>query len=119
MNSCFKIVLFFIFLSRAPSALADVFEKKNKTTSVYRLIVLKTTGFEFQVSKTIILHTCRLVRCWLSSFKTFTSAYFFSIVLESIAYLTKRAYHLQNQRCFSIMRSLTFAIQIGKYENGY
>ena len=49
MNSCFKIVLFLYFsFSRRPRALTDVFEKnekKNKTTSVYRLIVLKTTGF--------------------------------------------------------------------------
>ena len=46
MNSCFKIVLFLYFsFSRRPRALTDVFEKnekKNKTTSVYRLIVLKT-----------------------------------------------------------------------------
>ena len=82
MNSCFKIVLFLYFsFSRRPRALADVFEKneqKNKTTFMYRLIVLKTTGFYyFQVSKTIILHTYRLVRFWLSSFKTFTYAYFF------------------------------------------
>ena len=49
MNSCFKIVLFLFFsFSRRPRALTDVFEKnekKNKTTSVYRPIVLKTTGF--------------------------------------------------------------------------
>ena len=49
MNSCFKIVLFlYSSFSRRPHARTDVFEKnekKNKTTSVYRLIVLKTTGF--------------------------------------------------------------------------
>ena len=120
LNSYF----FFNYISFSRSACARRCfrkdEKKNKTTSVYSLIVLKTTWIFSLQTRAILVIFSQNIHQWLF----FSSKLYLKVELTWLR--GPVIYKIKNRMCFSIIclwsspaigyLSLTFAISIGKYE---